>query len=761
MTGGDPATITVSKLTTIKELRAMVKTRFDVEPEYQNLFFQGKKMEDEFSLFDYSVKVNDMIQLMIRKPLGEINNLPTKKESKKEDVKEEAKKEEKVKVAEEAESKVYKVGDGLDVRDRETGAWFEARIVKIMRGDEVAGGDGLAYHIVYEGYPDFGPVKVKYEEMRPRAKVVIPFTDLDLGMDIMVNYNMEEPEERGWWYEAKVTGWKCTSSLKSLVVSVCAKDTVANCKIKFIDEVMKLEDPKPVVSEVVEVENDLPPLLSDEAPGEEEKCQFCGDNKNKPVNLKKKCKECGCRVCGGKEEPNSQIMCDECSGAFHVKCIGKSMAWLAGLGDDDEWFCPDCKNDDDIVGGSSKMAKKKLAAGTKESTRDWGKGFACTGRNKTCTKVDKNHFGPIPGIEVGMAWKFRMQISEEGLHRPPVAGIAGTDKLGCPSLILSGGYEDDEDHGDWFTYTGAGGRDLSGNKRTAEQSFDQKLDRSNAAIARNCKARFDNKNGGDAGDKWKEGKPIRVLRNYKAAKHSKYAPEEGNRYDGIYKCVRYWPQKGASGFIVWRYEIRRDDPTPAPWSKEGKKRMEELGYELIYPEGYLEAEAEKEKAKEKEAAGKSGKGKKRKAEEDSQDEEEEGSQEDENDNSNQQASKKQKTVVFQIPSEWAKLIDEDAKNVNTWAQVKEKSYKTRKELTDDVEEVFGCIVCMDIVYMPVTTPCSHNICLACLKRSFDAEAFTCPACREDLPKDLAKESNVNKEARAALNKIFPGYEVGR
>ena len=115
------------------------------------------------------------------------------------------------------------------------------------------------------------------------------------------------------WYEAKVTGWKCTSSLKSLEVSVCAKDTVANCKIKFIDEVngslyvflptnnyvssetiysssfdtpcqvMKLEDPKPVVSEVVEVENDLPPLLSDEAPGEEEKCQFCGDNKNKPV----------------------------------------------------------------------------------------------------------------------------------------------------------------------------------------------------------------------------------------------------------------------------------------------------------------------------------------------------------------------------------------------------------------------------------------------------------------------------------------------
>ena len=62
-----------------------------------------------------------MIQLMVSKPLGDLNNLPDQKGDKK---KEEAKvevKEEKVKVAEEAESKVYKVGDGLDVRDRETG----------------------------------------------------------------------------------------------------------------------------------------------------------------------------------------------------------------------------------------------------------------------------------------------------------------------------------------------------------------------------------------------------------------------------------------------------------------------------------------------------------------------------------------------------------------------------------------------------------------------------------------------------------------
>lgn len=38
------------------------------------------------------------------------------------------------------------------------------------------------------------------------------------------------------------------------------------------------------------------------------------------------------------------------------------------------------------------------------------------------------------------------------------------------------------------------------------------------------------KTGGDAGDKWREGRPIRVCRGEKLAKHSKFAPEEGIRY---------------------------------------------------------------------------------------------------------------------------------------------------------------------------------------------------------------------------------------
>ena len=110
-----------------------------------------------------------------------------------------------------------------------------------------------------------------------------------------------------------------------------------------------------------------------------------------------------------------------------------------------------------------------------------------------------------------------------------------------------------------FFYTGSGGRDLSGNKRVSVQSSDQTLTRSNKAIAINCYAEFNDKEGADAGKNWKKGLPIRVCRSEKFRKHSDFAPVKGIRYDGIYKVVKYWPHEGKSGHIVWRYEFKRDD----------------------------------------------------------------------------------------------------------------------------------------------------------------------------------------------------------
>ncbi|XP_019069299.1 E3 ubiquitin-protein ligase ORTHRUS 2-like [Solanum lycopersicum] len=81
-----------------------------------------------------------------------------------------------------------------------------------------------------------------------------------------------------------------------------------------------------------------------------------------------------------------------------------------------------------------------------------------------------------------------------------MSGTRPKSDYGAQSVALSGGYEDDEDHGEWFLYTGSGGRDLSGNKRTNKlQSFDQKFEKLNEALRVNCL----------------KGYPVRVVRSHK------------------------------------------------------------------------------------------------------------------------------------------------------------------------------------------------------------------------------------------------------
>ncbi|CAB0000926.1 unnamed protein product, partial [Nesidiocoris tenuis] len=237
------------------------------------------------------------------------------------------------------------------------------------------------------------------------------------------------------------------------------------------------------------------------------------------------------------------------------------------------WYCPSCKTDTTEISVTSQKRQVRIP----QSSRDWGKGMACVGRSQVCEIVDKQHFGPIPGVDVGTMWRYRIQCSESGVHRPPVSGIHGKANIGAFSIVFAGGYEAD-DRGDEFVYTGAGGRDLSGNKRTNKQSCDQTLTRENRALALNCAAKF-NENGAEAKN-WQEGKPVRVVRSYKLRKQSQFAPAEGLRYDGVYKVVKYYQAKGESGFFEWRYLMRRDDESPAPWTKAGKARIEALGLSM-------------------------------------------------------------------------------------------------------------------------------------------------------------------------------------
>ncbi|CAG5131053.1 unnamed protein product [Candidula unifasciata] len=791
----------LSKLTKVEELRKRLVEHFQADADQQRLFFRGKQMEDGHTLFDYDVGLNDLIQILIRKnipqPLSDSDDKgkddiaddgsTSDKENKEPGDKELPTSNEQ----DELGSSVYKIGDIIDARDVSMGAWFEARILTVEPGIDseiearladsqmdtstaatehedrqnsfvseqppppldCGSPDGYTYHVSFEKYPE-DVLKVLSTEIRPRARTLIRFADVEIGQHVMANYNCEEPETRGFWYDCVVTGKKDTRTVKELTATVyigAALTPLSNCRLIFTRELFGIEE---AGTQLTEEGIAADPSSNVGARQSKAECDKCDDNP------KKKCKHCGCVVCGDKKDPDKTILCDECNQAYHLYCLNPP---LSTVPQEDEWYCPECKNDETAIvriGEKLKVNKKKakMASANSNSSRDWGKGMACVGRSRMCTIVSSNHYGPIPGVEVGAMWKFRVQVSEAGVHRPHVAGIHGREDDGAYSLVLSGGYEDDADEGQEFYYTGSGGRDLSGNKRTAEQSCDQTLTRMNKALAKNCSAPLDNVKGAEAKD-WRAGKPVRVVRNCKGRKHSDYAPEEGNRYDGIYKVVKYWPEKGKSNFLVWRYLLRRDDPVPAPWTKEGKKRTSDLGLTMQYPDGYLESQQEKEKEKEKEKGeedeptpGK--RGRKRKSEAEVPESKRK---------SVSKASEKEKAspkvARYSLESGSKKLIAEDKVNKKLWNEALTHVGEGSKVFHDKVEELFLCTCCQDLVCKPITLTCAHNICKACLQRSFKAEVYSCPACRAELDKSMSMETN--KTLTQILNSLFPGYEAGR
>ena len=61
-------------------------------------------------------------------------------------------------------------------------------------------------------------------------------------------------------------------------------------------------------------------------------------------------------------------------------------------------------------------------------------------------------FGEIKNIAVGTEFPSRAALAASGIHKPTQAGISGSTTAGADSIVVSGGYEDDEDYGDYIIY---------------------------------------------------------------------------------------------------------------------------------------------------------------------------------------------------------------------------------------------------------------------------------------------------------------------
>lgn len=144
----------------------------------------------------------------------------------------------------------------------------------------------------------------------------------------------------------------------------------------------------------------------------------------------------------------------------------------------------------------------------------------------------QREYGEIPGYPEGTEFTNRKELADAGVHRPLQGGISG-GKDGADSIVVSGGYPDDEDFGNEIIYTGQGGRDPA----TGKQVRDQELVLGNIGLVR---SRLDNR-------------LVRVIRG--AHKGSEHAPERGYRYDGLFWVDDHWHDIGRDGYRIWRFRL--------------------------------------------------------------------------------------------------------------------------------------------------------------------------------------------------------------
>jgi len=162
------------------------------------------------------------------------------------------------------------------------------------------------------------------------------------------------------------------------------------------------------------------------------------------------------------------------------------------------------------------------------------------------------YFGTPPGIHVGQQFLSRQELHDVGLHAPLQAGISGTKSEGADSIVVSGGYGDDRDCGDYLLYTGHGGRDAGSGKQVADQSIDAP---GNAGMITSMTL----------------GLPVRVIRG--AHKSSSFAPPSGYRYAGLFLVTDLKIRNGADGFKVVQFRLDRLGEQE-PYISQGESKLD-------------------------------------------------------------------------------------------------------------------------------------------------------------------------------------------
>lgn len=93
-------------------------------------------------------------------------------------------------------------------------------------------------------------------------------------------------------------------------------------------------------------------------------CKACKDNPNKT------CRVCACHICGGKQDPDKQLMCDECDMAFHIYCLQPPLSRIP----DEDWWVLGRAGGGTVTSGQGEGGGGTITSGQEQEERAgaWG-----------------------------------------------------------------------------------------------------------------------------------------------------------------------------------------------------------------------------------------------------------------------------------------------------------------------------------------------------------------------------------------------------
>ena len=101
--------------------------------------------------------------------------------------------------------------------------------------------------------------KVKLKDIRPYSTDNLPFNQLKVNDKVLMNFNTEHPEQRGYWYDVlvkSITVNRRSREVRGDVTIGSNKAVLTNCRLMFLDDILKIK-PYTLVAERTEEENTI------------------------------------------------------------------------------------------------------------------------------------------------------------------------------------------------------------------------------------------------------------------------------------------------------------------------------------------------------------------------------------------------------------------------------------------------------------------------------------------------------------------------